>query len=151
MTNRRTDEFMADREARHTRNQNVIEEFRANGGKVNGPWNVPLCLLTTTGARSGQTSVTPMACTIEPDRVLVYASKAGRPENPDWFYNILKNPNVFVEVGTDRYEARAEVIAGEERDRLYAEQIARSSVFADYEKRAEGIRKIPVIALYRVG
>lgn len=133
---------------RNARNRAVIDEFRANGGKVTGPWTIPLCLLTTTGAKSGNPYTTPVGCTIEGDRLLVYASKGGAPENPDWFINLRKNPRVTVEVGNEKYEARAEVITGEERDRLYAEQVQRAPQFGDYEKRTS--RKIPVVALYRI-
>jgi deazaflavin-dependent oxidoreductase (nitroreductase family) len=131
------------------RNRAVIDEFRANGGKVTiHPAGHSLALLTTTGAKSGRQHTTPLAYHRDGDRVIVVASKGGAPEHPAWYHNLRANPTVTVEVGTEKYEARAEVAQGEERDRLYRQQAALFDSFNDYEKRTT--RKIPVIILTRV-
>jgi deazaflavin-dependent oxidoreductase (nitroreductase family) len=131
-------------------NRAIIEEFRANHGKVGGPFEgAPMVLLTTTGAKSGTTRVNPLAALPgDEDGVLhVFASKAGAPTNPDWYHNVLAHPEVEVEYGDERYAAVATPVMGAERDRLYAEQVTRMPGFADYERKAN--RVIPVIELRR--
>ena len=129
-------------------NRQIIEEFRANGGKVGGMWEGRrLLLLTTTGAKSGQRRTNPLAYLPDGDRLLIFASKAGAPTNPDWYHNLVAHPDVTVEVGAETYEATAAVLAGEERDRLYAKQAQVSPAFADYQ--AKTTRAIPVVALSR--
>jgi deazaflavin-dependent oxidoreductase (nitroreductase family) len=131
-------------------NRQLIAEFRANGGKVGGQFaNAPLLLLTTTGARSGQPRTTPLAHTTDGDRLVVIASKGGAPTNPDWYHNLVANPEATVEVGTERFPARATVARGEERDRLYARHAALMPTFAEYERMTT--RAIPVVILERVG
>src|SRR6266550_7757185 len=89
-------------------NQNIITEFRANGGKVSGLFaNVSLLLLTTVGAKSGQPRTMPLAYTTDGDHFIVIASKGGAPTNPDWYHNLLANPLVTVEIGNERFQARA--------------------------------------------
>ena len=129
------------------RNAAVIEEFRANGGKVTGPWKT-LLLLTTTGAKSGKTYTTPVGYMADGERLIVIGSKGGGPTSPDWYHNLVANPEATVEMGSETFKVRATVIKGEERDQLYARKIELSPVFADYEKRTT--RKIPVIALERI-
>lgn len=130
-------------------NRQVVEEFRANGGKVGGPFaGGTLLLLTTTGAKSGKQTVAPLACTVDGDRWLVYASAAGRDQHPAWYHNIVANPDVTVEFGTETFTARAMVITGAERDRLYAEQVKRAPGFGEYQAKTS--RVIPVVALDRV-
>src|SRR2546423_15426987 len=91
-------------------NSQVIEEFRANGGKVGGPFaGAPLLLLTTVGAKSGQSRITPLVYTTDGDRMVIVASKAGAPTNPDWYHNLVANPTVTVEVGNERFQARAAI------------------------------------------
>ena len=126
-------------------NRQVIEEFHANGGKVNG--GNSLLLLRTTGARSGKQRVNPLAYTTDGDRLVIIASKGGTPTNPDWYHNIVAHPDVTVEVGTETFEARATVVEGPERDELYAKQAAIMPNFAEYQ--AKTTRKIPVIVLTR--
>lgn len=127
-------------------NVKIIEEFRANDGKVGGPFaGAPLVLLTTTGARSGKARTNPLMYLPEGERVYVFASKAGAPDNPDWYHNIKKHPIVTVEQGDRTYEAEAVEVTGAERDRLYAEQASRYPGFAEYAEKAE--RTIPVIEL----
>jgi deazaflavin-dependent oxidoreductase (nitroreductase family) len=130
-------------------NRRVIEEFRANGGAVGGPFaGSPVLLLTTTGAKSGRERVNPLAALPGDDGVLyVFASKGGAPSNPDWYYNVLAHPEVTVEYGSDRFRATATPVSGAERDRLYAEQASRFPGFAEYQEKTE--RTIPVVALQR--
>ncbi len=128
-------------------NRGVIEEFRANHGKVAAFGDVPVVLLTTTGAKSSQKRVNPLAALVEGDKLYVFASKAGAPTNPDWYHNLVANPEVAVEFGDERFGAVATPITGFERDRLFAAQVARNPAFGDYEKATE--RVIPVVELRR--
>ena len=137
-------------ETREERNRRVIAEFRANGGKVGGPFEGrPMLILHTTGAKSGQPRVTPLVYLPDGDRYLVFASMGGAPNNPAWYHNLIANPNVEIEVGTEKLAAKATVLTGEERDRYYAIQAERAPQFGDYQRKTT--RKIPVIALERVG
>lgn len=129
-------------------NSQVIEEFRTHGGKVGGPFKgAPLLLLTTTGAKSGQRRTSPVMYLPDGDRMIIFASKAGAPINPDWYHNLVAHPQATVEVGTDTFDVNAAVLTGEERDRLYAQQAKLYPGFADYQKKTT--RQIPVIALTR--
>lgn len=131
-------------------NRQIIEEFRANGGRVGGQFEgAPVLLLTTTGARSGRPHTTPMMYLPEGDRIYVFASKAGAPTNPDWYHNLKANPAVTVEIGDETVTARAEELTGPERDRVYAEQSARYPGFAEYQEKTS--RVIPVVELVRAG
>jgi len=127
-------------------NQSIIDEFRANDGKVGGPFEgAPMLLLTTTGAKSGQPRTAPLVYLPDGDRYVVFASKAGAPTNPDWYHNLVANPSVSVEVGSDRTDADAVVLTGEERDQLFAKQAERMPGFKDYQDKTT--RVIPAIAL----
>jgi len=129
-------------------NRRIIEEFRSNGGKVGGQFEgAPLLLLTTTGAKSGITRTTPVMYLPDGERMLIFASKAGAPTNPGWYYNLIANPKATVEVGTKTFEVTATEVTGEERDQLYARQASLYPGFAEYEAKTS--RKIPVIALQR--
>ncbi len=129
-------------------NQRLMEEFRANAGRVGGSWEGrDLLLLTTTGRKSGKQHTTPMVYTRDGDRLLVYASKGGAPKHPDWYLNLVADPDVVVEVGTDRYNATAAPLEGEERDREVAAQVARVPTFGEYQEKTT--RVIPVVALQR--
>ena len=132
-------------------NAQIIEQFRANGGTIQeGPFKgAPLLLLTTTGARSGQTRVNPLAYTRDGDRLVVIASKGGAPTHPDWYHNIIAHPLVTVEVGPERFQARARIAEGAERDRLYAAQAQMMPAFAEYQRKTA--RRIPVVVLERTG
>jgi deazaflavin-dependent oxidoreductase (nitroreductase family) len=131
-------------------NAKTIEEFRANEGRVGGVFEgAPLLLLTTTGARSGKTRVNPMMYLADGDRLVVFASKGGAPTHPDWYHNLVANPDASVELGTDQFPVRATVATGDERDRLFAEQKRRYPQFAEYETKTD--RTIPVIVLERAG
>jgi deazaflavin-dependent oxidoreductase (nitroreductase family) len=127
-------------------NDQVIAEFRANGGKAGGMFEgMPLLLLHNVGAKSGKAYVTPLVYLDDDGRQVIFASKGGAPENPGWYHNLKANPDVSVEVGTDTLELVAEEATGEERDRLYAIQAEQQPQFADYESKTE--RKIPVVVL----
>ena len=123
-------------------NRQVIENFRANGGNLE---NRPLLLLTTKGAKSGQTRVNPLAFSRDGDRYVVLASKGGAPSNPDWYHNLVANPEVTVEVGPERVQARAVVTEGSERERLFGAHTRQMPNFAEYQEKTT--RPIPVIVL----
>ena len=127
-------------------NSKIIEEFRANGGKVGGQFEgAPLLLLHTVGAKSGQQRVNPMMYRKVGDSVAVFASKAGVPTNPDWYHNLVANPRVSAEIGTQTTEFTARVAQGGERDRIWDEQKREYPGFADYETKTT--RQIPVVIL----
>jgi deazaflavin-dependent oxidoreductase (nitroreductase family) len=127
-------------------NSKVIEEFRANGGKVGGQFEgAPLLLLHTVGAKSGQQRVNPMMYQVVGDRYAVFASKAGAPTNPDWYHNVLAHPRVQAEIGTETAEFTARVAEAEERQRIWDAQKSAYSGFADYERKTT--RQIPVVIL----
>ena len=129
-------------------NKKVIEEFRANDGKVGGYFeNTTLLLLHTTGAKSGQERINPVAYTRQDGKLVVIASKGGAPTNPDWYYNIVANPEVTVEVGTEQFPAKATVVKEPERKRLYDNMAAQYPGFDEYRQKTT--RKIPVITLTR--
>jgi len=131
-------------------NQQIIEEFRASGGKVGGNFEgVPMLLLTTTGAKSGQPRTSPLVYLDDGDRWLIFASAAGADHHPAWYHNIVAHPEVTIEVGPDRIHAIAVPLEGAERDEAYARQVAVMPGFGDYEKKTD--RTIPVIALTRAG
>lgn len=130
-------------------NDNIIEEFRANNGKVGGYFaDAKLLLLTTTGAKSGKARTMPLAYVNDDERLVIIASKAGAPTNPDWYYNLLANPVATIEVGTERFQVRASVANEPKRTQLYAKMVAVMPGFADYERKTS--RKIPVLTLERV-
>ena len=128
----------------------LVDDFRANGGKVtSGPFvGRDLLLLTTIGARTGQPRLAPLAYDRDGDRLVIVGSKRGEPTHPAWYLNLLANPIVTVEVGAERFQARAVVTQGAERDRLFAARVDRSPVFADYQQQTERI--LPVVLLERI-
>ena len=129
-------------------NRGVIEEFRNNGGKVGGGFEgAPLLLLHTVGAKSGQPRVNPVMYLPDGDRWVVFASKAGAPTSPDWYHNLVANPEVSIEVGTDTIPVTATFAQGGERDQLYSRQAALYPQFAEYERSTT--RRIPVVTLTR--
>jgi deazaflavin-dependent oxidoreductase (nitroreductase family) len=128
-------------------NDEIINEFRANGGTVKAFAKQPLLLLHTTGAKSGAERVNPLAYLKRGDTLYVFASFNARPINPAWYHNLKADPKVAVEVGTERFDAIATELHGAERDDVYAEQAAFNPGFAEYEKKTT--RVIPVIALTR--
>lgn len=127
-------------------NLKVIDEYRANAGKLGGFFEgKPVLLLHTTGARTGQERVNPVMYQADGDRLAVFASKGGAPTHPDWYHNIVAHPDVTAEVGTETRRFRARVATGDERDRLWSRQKVDQPGFADYETRTD--REIPVVIL----
>ncbi len=134
---------------RNEYNRRNIEEFRRRGGQVAGNFEGrPLILLTTTGAKSGHLYTTPVMYRRDGDRIVIFASKGGAPTNPDWYHNLVANPTVTVELGTDMFEAKASVAKDKERDDLYALQSQEYPQFGEYQQRTT--RKIPVVILERL-
>ena len=127
-------------------NQRIINEFRANGGKVPS-WGgtSPLLLLHHRGAKSGVERVNPVAYLKDNDRYVIFASKAGAPTNPGWYHNLKAHPETKIEVGADTIAVTAGEASGEERDRLFAAQVKRAPQFAEYQQKTE--RVIPVVVL----
>jgi len=129
-------------------NQKIIDEFRANGGKVGGPFEgASLLLLHHKGAKSGKERVNPVAYQSLGDDMAVFGSKAGGPTNPDWYHNLLAHPKTTVEVGTDTIAVTARVAEGDERTKIWERQKKDNPGFADYEKATT--RQIPVVILER--
>jgi deazaflavin-dependent oxidoreductase (nitroreductase family) len=130
------------------RNMAIIKEFRANAGKVGGPFEgKTLLILHTLGAKSGKERLNPVAYVADGDRLVIIASKGGAPTNPDWYYNIAANPRIEVEVGSEQFPVRASIAAEPERTRLYNKMVEMMPGFADYQKKTT--RAIPVIVLAR--
>ena len=132
-------------------NESIINEFRANEGKVGGPFaGAPVVLLHTTGAKSGQARINPLVAQPgEEGTLYIFASKAGSPTNPDWYHNLVAHPEVEIEIGTEHFAATATPVTGTERDRIFTRQKELMPGFADYESKTT--RTIPVIALTRSG
>ena len=128
------------------RNMLIIQEFRANAGKVGGPFaGKTLLLLHTIGAKSGLPRINPVACLRDGDRLVIIASKGGAPTNPDWYHNLLANPLVSVETGTQHIHVRASIAVEPERTRLYNRMVEMMPGFADYQRKTT--RAIPVVIL----
>ena len=136
--------------AMHEFNQNLIKEFRANGGKVlSGPFvNAPLMLLTATGAKSGRPFTTPLVYTKDGDRIVIIASKGGFPTNPAWFHNLKAHPTTTIEIGKEKFQAKATITKDPERQRLFDAQAKLMPAFNEYQKNTT--RQIPVIVLERM-
>jgi deazaflavin-dependent oxidoreductase (nitroreductase family) len=129
-------------------NKAIIDEFRANAGKVGGQFaGRTLLLLHTTGAKSGETRVNPLVYIPDGERYVIVASKGGAPTNPDWYYNLSANPEVTVEVGSEKFQAVAQVTAEPERTRLYEKMESVNPGFTEYKSKTT--RSIPVITLTR--
>lgn len=145
-------------------NTRVIAEFRANEGRVGGNFEgAPMILVHHKGRKSGDAHVAPMMylpgdtdsdtdtnTDTNPETVYVFASKAGAPTNPDWYYNLTATGKTEVEVGSEQYSVAISELTGDARDRVYAEQAKRYPGFAEYEQKTAGVRTIPVLALKRV-
>ncbi len=129
-------------------NDSIIDEFRANEGKVGGSFTgMPLLLITSTGAKSGRPHTTPVTYRVDGDRWLVFASAAGAPTNPAWYHNLVAHPDAVIEVGADTVEVTAVVTEPAERDRLFEEQVRDVPRFGEYQEKTS--RVIPVVALER--
>ena len=130
-------------------NQGVIKEFRANQGKVGGQMaGMPVMLLTMTGAKTGRTLTRPLVYSRDGDRIVIIASFAGAPHNPPWYHNLVANPVATVELGAEKFQVRATVTSGEERQRLFDQQAGQMAIFKDYQKKTT--RQIPVLTLTRI-
>jgi deazaflavin-dependent oxidoreductase (nitroreductase family) len=131
------------------RNKGIIEEYRANGGRMTGRWEGrPLLLLTTTGAKTGQLRTSPVTYLEGDGRYYVFASKGGSETHPDWYRNLVADPAVSVEMGEEKFEATATVLPGAERDAIYEKQTVVMPQFGEYQSGIS--RTIPVIALTRI-
>jgi deazaflavin-dependent oxidoreductase (nitroreductase family) len=130
-------------------NERVIDDFRAHEGQItSGPFTGrSLLLLTTKGAKTGNEHTSPLAYSRDGDRLVIIASKGGAPTNPAWYYNLSTHPAVTVELGPEKFGARARVATEPERRRLYDQHAAKMPAFADYERKTT--RKIPVVMLER--
>jgi deazaflavin-dependent oxidoreductase (nitroreductase family) len=127
-------------------NARIIEQFRANGGRVGEPFeNTPLLLLHHTGARTGTERVNPVAYLADGSRYVIFASKAGAPTNPDWYHNLVSNPDVTAEIGPDTRRFRARTATPEEREPIWSKQKEDYPGFAEYEAKTD--RQIPVVIL----
>ncbi|OBG46794.1 nitroreductase family deazaflavin-dependent oxidoreductase [Mycolicibacterium fortuitum] len=142
-------ELVADVAALDEFNRNVVEEFRANGGKVGGPFEGgTLLLLHTTGAKSGQPRLSPLAYLDVDGKILIVGSYAGGPKDPAWVHNLRADPKARIEIGTDAYDVTARELPADERDATYPKIVERAPVFAEYQ--AKTTRAIPLFELQRV-
>lgn len=134
-------------------NQKIIDEFRANAGRVGGPFaGAPITLVHHRGRKTGREYVAPMvyqAADDDPDTIYVFASKGGAPAHPDWYHNLTHAGAATVEVGSETYPVTVTELTGADRDRVYAEQARRYQSFAEYAEKTAGVRTIPVLALRR--
>lgn len=128
------------------RNQKVVEEFRANSGKVPG-W-APLILIITKGAKSGQERIYPLMSVPYGDTYLAVASKGGSPKHPLWYHNLMAHPDITVEVGSEKFPARARLLSGDERAQAFAKAISVFPPYGEYQKKTA--REIPVFLLERI-
>ncbi|GAA1391526.1 nitroreductase family deazaflavin-dependent oxidoreductase [Catellatospora chokoriensis] len=135
-------------------NTKVIEEFRANAGQVGGPFSgAPMVLVHHRGRKSGRELVNPMMYLpheTDGNVIYVFASKAGAPQNPDWYHNLISAGQAAVERGTETYPVTVRELTADERDRRYDEQARRYPGFAEYARKTEGVRTIPVLELTRI-
>ena len=137
-----------DADAMKAFNDNIVEEFRANGGVVGGPFEgATLLLLTSTGAKSGQPRLAPLAYLTIDQKMLIIGSKAGSDTNPDWVHNLRANPRARIEVGTDAYDVVARELPRDERDEIYPKVVAAAPAFGEYQAKTS--RVIPLFELQR--
>ena len=130
-------------------NSPIIEEFRANGGKVGGPFaSRTILLLETIGAKSHQVRISPLRYVEEGDVFVVVATKGGAPTNPDWYHNLIAHSEVWLEMGTERFKAQAIIPEREERDRLFAKFAQQEPGVIEYQKNTTRI--LPVVILKRI-
>jgi deazaflavin-dependent oxidoreductase (nitroreductase family) len=137
-----------DAEAMKAFNKNIVDEFRANGGVVGGPFEgATLLLLTSTGAKSGQPRLAPLAYFIIDGKMIIVGSKAGADTNPDWVHNLRANPRAHIEVDTDAYDVVARELTPAERDETYPKIVALAPGFGEYQDKTS--RVIPLFELQR--
>ncbi|KWX60692.1 nitroreductase family deazaflavin-dependent oxidoreductase [Mycobacterium sp. NAZ190054] len=138
-----------DKQAFDEMNRVVIDEFRTTGGKVGGPFEgKPLVLVHHVGEKSGIERIAPLVPLLEDGRIYIFASKGGADTHPDWYRNLVANPDVTVELGRETFKATARVLTGEERDAIYAKQVEAQPQFGEYQRETE--RVIPVVELVRI-
>ncbi|GAB3226643.1 nitroreductase family deazaflavin-dependent oxidoreductase [Mycolicibacterium hippocampi] len=148
MTEPDKDKLVADTAALDDFNRAIVEEFRANGGKVGGPFEgATLLLLHTTGAKTGKTRLSPLAYLTVDEKMLIIGSYAGAPKDPAWVHNLRANPRAYIEVGTDAYDVDVRELPADERDATYPKIIELAPVFAEYQ--AKTARAIPLFELTR--
>ena len=129
-------------------NRPVIADFRANGGRAGGIFaDKPLVLVHHVGAKSGTERIAPLVPLLDGDRIFIFASKGGADTNPDWYHNLVANPVTTIEFGTETFTATARLLSGDERDAVYAKQVAVEPQFGDYQRKTT--RVIPVFELQR--
>ena len=129
-------------------NRDIIEEFRTNGGKCGGRFEGnPMVLLTMTGAKSGRDLTTPLSYCADGDDCIIFASAAGSDSHPNWYYNLVANPNLVVERGTEKYNAKAVLTEGDERQAAFVKMVAALPRFGEYQNKTD--REIPVFRLVR--
>jgi deazaflavin-dependent oxidoreductase (nitroreductase family) len=129
-------------------NNSIVDEFRTNGGKVGGPFEgATLLLLTTTGAKSGQPRLAPLAYLTIDGKTIIIGSKAGADTNPDWVHNLRTNPQAHIEVGTDAYDVTVRELPSEERDATYPKVVELAPGFGEYQAKTS--RVIPLFELQR--
>ena len=132
------------------RNERVIKEYRETGGTVSGSLaGRPLLLLTTTGAKSGKPFTTPLNYSPDGERLVLIASRGGTPRHPDWYHNLVANPEVTIELDAEKFQARASTAQEPERTRLFDQQVVIMPFFDDYRKQVTA-REIPVVVLERI-
>jgi deazaflavin-dependent oxidoreductase (nitroreductase family) len=131
-------------------NRNLIKDLRAHGGKATGgPFKGrDVLILTTKGARSGEERENPLVYTRDNEHHVIVASKGGAPTHPSWYHNLQTHPIVTVEVGEEKFKARAKVVDGEHYERLYKQHADRNPAFWEYRQKTS--RKIPVVVLERL-
>jgi deazaflavin-dependent oxidoreductase (nitroreductase family) len=134
-------------------NQNIIDEFHANEGRVGGPFEgAPMILVHHVGRTSGKEYVNPLVYLPgegDDDSLYIFASKGGDPKDPQWYRNVVAADQITVEVGASTFPVTVTELSGDERDRIYAEQVKRMPGFGEYEQKTQGIRTIPVLRLTR--
>ncbi|MCV7227956.1 nitroreductase family deazaflavin-dependent oxidoreductase [Mycolicibacterium komossense] len=129
-------------------NRQVIDEFRKTGGKAGGMFEgKPLVLVHHVGAKSGVERIAPLVPLLDSDRIYIFASKGGADTNPDWYHNLVANPDTVAELATEKFPVTVRVLAGDERDDVYAKQAAVEPQFAEYQRKTS--RLIPVLELQR--
>jgi len=130
-------------------NRNLIKDLRSNGKATSGPFvGRDVLILTTRGAKSGEVRETPLVYSRDGDHMVIIASKGGSPTHPSWYHNLVKHPEVTLEVNKDKFKARAHIADGDEYERLYNQHADINPTFHDYRKKTS--RKIPVVVLERI-
>jgi deazaflavin-dependent oxidoreductase (nitroreductase family) len=129
-------------------NANIVDEFRANGGKVGGPFEgMTLLLLTTTGAKSGQPRLSPLAYLTIDGKIVIIGSKGGADTHPDWVHNLRANAKTHIDLGAEDYDVNARELLSDERDEVFAKVVAAAPTFGDYQSKTS--RVIPLFELNR--